>query len=75
MRYLISEYFEEYDNCRKIFLYIVWVHHLSIKKFMAYGLGRKCEVENPGGERIRDRAMYGKIHPTREDVIIQTDVK
>lgn len=38
-------------QCSENILWIVWVHHLSMKKPMAYGLDRKWEVEQLGGRK------------------------
>jgi hypothetical protein len=38
--------------CREDILFILWMHHLPIKKPKAYGLGRKWEVVYLGGESI-----------------------
>jgi hypothetical protein len=29
------------ENCKENIMCILWIHHLSIKKLMAYGIGRK----------------------------------
>ena len=38
---------------------VVWMHHLSTKKPVAYGLGRKWEVELLGGERVQGSSQMG----------------
>jgi hypothetical protein len=45
------------NHCRENVLCILWMHHLLIKKLMAYGLGRKQEVGHSGGERIQGESQ------------------
>lgn len=55
------------ESHRESILCVVWMHHLSIKQCMAYGLSRKEKVGRLGGEQI-----LGEIH--REDVMRRTQV-
>jgi len=51
--------------CREIALYIVWMPHLSIKKHMAYGLGKK--KKNRGGTSGIERRQERSRDPDERD--------
>ena len=69
-------------QCWENILCIVWMHHLSIKKPMAYGLGRKWEVghlgsrKNSGGDTSRRflNKMWSNGHMASEKTFLNISV-
>jgi hypothetical protein len=51
--------------CSKNILYIVWMHHLSIKKPRAYGVGRKWEVGSLKSRQNSEIVRHRKICPRK----------